>query len=513
MRLFLLLILALATFVASAQKNIIYENLPLGKYAVGFKIITIIDDSRVDKPLYDYLGEKNKGDRRRRITIHLWYPAESNSGKRKLVYADYCYNNSFSTTDETISTGEKETQLAARRSTTERWFGSTTDDDWKKLIQSEMLAKMDAEPLAEKFPLLVGTLRDLSTSVTNEFLASNGYVIAMIHSLNASSFAEAALNDIPDMRFAISHLLKTALIGDDIGTFGFSGSGFSQVLFAMNDYRIKALADIESGIYVEGLFQALSASNYYDPAKLRVPFLHIFSHDLSLQEKYIDEFEKKTKFVKRYRLILNQPKLHHWDFAAEGFTSCIFLNNRGTAGNNIRHSFEIASVYLLNFFNAELKGDPSSQHFLSAKPELQLFPSSLWDITLYEAVARAPNTSEFEYIVRKRGINEALQIVRATIEEDTTGDIRKWFLVNMLGYKFLNEQKYADAIGVFTLNTELHPEDANLFDSLAEAFERSGDKENMKKNAEVVINMLNKKTSLTDTEKGLKTNAEKRLKF
>jgi predicted Zn-dependent protease len=80
-----------------------------------------------------------------------------------------------------------------------------------------------------------------------------------------------------------------------------------------------------------------------------------------------------------------------------------------------------------------------------------------------------------------------------------------------MGYSFLNEKKYKEAIIIFKLNTELHPEDPNLFDSLAEAYELSGDKENMKKTSVVQMEMLNKKDSLSEFEKGLKANAEKRL--
>jgi len=495
----------------SAQKNIIYENLPIGKYAVGFKVITIVDDSRVAKPEYNYLGMKNEGDRRRRITIQLWYPSKANSGKRKLAYGDYCYNNLFKTSDEVIDTNQKNQQFVTFRRSVEGWFGRTTDEAWDKLIRYPMLAEMEAEPVNEKFPLLIGMLRPLSTSVINELLASNGYVVAMINSEGSSSFSESALENIPDMQFVISYLSKNENINDDIGSFGFSGSGFSQVLFAMSDYRVKALADIESGIYMEGLFQALSASNYYNPAKLRVPFLHIFSHDLSLQEKYIDEFEKKAKFAKRYRLILNQPKLHHWDFAAEGYTSCIFLNNRGTAGNNTRQSFEIASTYLLNFFNSELKKDSLSSHFLLDKSSLQKNSPSLWDITVYDPIKPAPDRDDFEYIIRKKGIKEALEIMTDALKNDSSSNIMQWYVLNRLGYKFLNEGKYEEAIGIFKLNTELHPDDANLFDSLAEGYERSGDKENMKKTTSIIIDILNKKPTLTGAEKNLKQNAEKRL--
>ncbi|MEI9909359.1 MAG: hypothetical protein WDO71_06675 [Bacteroidota bacterium] len=58
----------------------------------------------------------------------------------------------------------------------------------------------------------------------------------------------------------------------------------------------------------------------------------------------------------------------------------------------------------------------------------------------------------------------------------------------------------------------MHPGDANLFDSLAEGYEVSGDKERMKKVSGIIMDMLNNKTTLTDGERSLKETAEKRLK-
>ena len=495
------------------QTNAVYENLPVGTYAVGFKIFTLTDDSRIVKPEYNYLGEKNEGDRRKKITVHLWYPAKANTGKRTLRFEDYCYNNLLTSTNEVIDKTQRDGQVNGRRRSVEGWFGKTTDDAWKKLLETSMLATAEAEPVKEKFPLLIGMLRPLSTSITNEMLASNGYVVAMIQQANFSSFAQSTLEAIPDMRFVMAFLDKNSGIDNDrIGTFGFSGSGFSQVLFAMNDYRIKAVADIESGIYMDNLFQNFSASNYYIPSKLRIPFLHIFSRDLSKQEKFINEFETKTKFAKRYRLLLNQPALHHWDFAAEGYTASIFLNNRGDQKNNIRQSFEIASVYLLNFFDAELKKDEKAIAFLSGKPSLKQTQDSLWDISVLTAVKPAPDREEFEYIIRTKGIEKAIAMVKDAVKNDTLSNIMQWFNLNGLGYTFLNERKFKEAIEVFKLNTELHPGDPNLFDSLAEGYELSGDKENMKSVSGIVMEILSKKDSLSDAEKGLKGNAEKRLK-
>jgi CubicO group peptidase (beta-lactamase class C family) len=49
--------------------------------------------------------------------------------------------------------------------------------------------------------------------------------------------------------------------------------------------------------------------------------------------------------------------------------------------------------------------------------------------------------------------------------------------LNRIGYEYLQKKDYARAIGVFRLNTQLYPDSANTYDSLAEALEGSGDKD------------------------------------
>ncbi|MCO6476402.1 MAG: serine hydrolase [Phaeodactylibacter sp.] len=48
--------------------------------------------------------------------------------------------------------------------------------------------------------------------------------------------------------------------------------------------------------------------------------------------------------------------------------------------------------------------------------------------------------------------------------------------LNRLGYRLLNQENARDAIEVFRANTELYPDEANPWDSLAEAYLRAGDK-------------------------------------
>jgi Flp pilus assembly protein TadD len=49
-------------------------------------------------------------------------------------------------------------------------------------------------------------------------------------------------------------------------------------------------------------------------------------------------------------------------------------------------------------------------------------------------------------------------------------------LLNEVGYDLLRQAKYNDAVEIFATNTTLFPTSANAFDSLGEAYLRSGDR-------------------------------------
>ena len=60
-------------------------------------------------------------------------------------------------------------------------------------------------------------------------------------------------------------------------------------------------------------------------------------------------------------------------------------------------------------------------------------------------------------------------------EQDSTSSyINEWDF-NRMGYRHLRDKEYEKAIGVFQLNTKLHPDSDNVYDSLAEAYLLSGD--------------------------------------
>ncbi|AUC82041.1 lipopolysaccharide assembly protein LapB [Lacinutrix sp. Bg11-31] len=77
--------------------------------------------------------------------------------------------------------------------------------------------------------------------------------------------------------------------------------------------------------------------------------------------------------------------------------------------------------------------------------------------------------------LKNKEYDKALEGYLAIQKEDSTSAFLNQYDFNRLGYKFLNDKNYTDAIEVFKLNSALHPTSDNVYDSLAEAYAKSGD--------------------------------------
>jgi CubicO group peptidase (beta-lactamase class C family) len=83
---------------------------------------------------------------------------------------------------------------------------------------------------------------------------------------------------------------------------------------------------------------------------------------------------------------------------------------------------------------------------------------------------------ELEKVYRSSGIDHVLKTYRSLKQNSTEDYDLSEAELNILGYKILyGDRKPADAIKVFTLTTQEYPSSSNAFDSLAEAYQVSGD--------------------------------------
>lgn len=76
-------------------------------------------------------------------------------------------------------------------------------------------------------------------------------------------------------------------------------------------------------------------------------------------------------------------------------------------------------------------------------------------------------------------------------EQDSTSIFIKEWDFNSMGYKHLRDKDYEKAIDIFKINAELHPNSANVYDSLAEAYLFIGDSLQAYQNYKVALSFNN----------------------
>jgi hypothetical protein len=240
--------------------------------------------------------------------------------------------------------------------------------------------------------------------VTLEYLASHGYVVAMVHGEEPAGTIDAGAGleiAVRDMEFAIAALRQRPDVDPGaLAALGFSGAGFSQILLAMRHPDIDAVCDLESAIFDDRMMWPLARGWGYDPAALRVPFLHVYGAPLSKLESRIADFDA-MRYSTRYRYLVDAPTLHHWDFATEGRATTTVLGLRGEAAAPLRQAFEFTNRFLLGFLDAHVKRDEAGRRFIQATPASHGVPAPLVTVREIRGVEPAP-TATHECETRRR---------------------------------------------------------------------------------------------------------------
>lgn len=102
--------------------------------------------------------------------------------------------------------------------------------------------------------------------------------------------------------------------------------------------------------------------------------------------------------------------------------------------------------------------------------------------TFNRLVLKFLNSMDFFNVLRTKGVEAAVQYFhrKRKMEPDTV--FFEEMEMNVLGYRFLQRGKVADAIKLFRLNTVAYPDSGNVYDSLGEAYLKNGQKELAVKN-------------------------------
>jgi hypothetical protein len=141
---------------------------------------------------------------------------------------------------------------------------------------------------------------------------------------------------------------------------GFSGSGLSQFMTPMVLEDFSAVVLLESGVYLDGVYEVLSAHPAYAPDKFRVALLFLYNKARFEKLSQSRNFSSLTGNNK-HLILFDSKDQHHWDFATEGIMTSLYLQTRPeeTANTQIR-LFNTMNTLIVEFFDRYLKDEPNS---------------------------------------------------------------------------------------------------------------------------------------------------------
>ena len=144
----------------------------------------------------------------------------------------------------------------------------------------------------------------------------------------------------------------------------------------------------------------------------------------------------------------------------------------------IRRGYELASNYVLHFFDAYLKGDPAGLAFLRKAPESNGAPPGWVEAVSKNAVSPRADINAFIHYVRTHGgwpkAGEAL----AGIRQSDPGYAISSADLSTLGSTYLDAKRTADAIAVLRVNVVMHPKLADAYDGWRQAYVAADDTAN-----------------------------------
>ena len=453
-------------------------ELPHGQFKVGFKNYNKNDNTRSYKRLCDWDNKVLA----RQISISLWYPASEITTNGKLKVIDYM----------TILKQEEEWESLPNDRILS-WFYYSDNKKNRKQFEIETKAYVNAQPVKEKFPVVIYAPSYQASSVENfalcEFLASHGYIVVSSPSRGTESrFLDGGTTrDIEtqarDIEFLIAEATSlTNADSDKLSVIGFSFGGISNVLAQMRNERIKALICLDGSIKYQ--FQKLLASSYANVSKVDVPFIFMSQKDIPLSvmiEDKIDTtlnqnfpFFDSLKYSQAYYLKFND--LTHPYFSSMGILFQDRDPRQDKSDKEIIVSYQWVSKYALNFLNAFLKGDKPSIQFIDKDPVNNGVAPNLILLKTKKPVAQPMSFEDFNVLARNQGYKNLETLVKGQKDQNSGIQLQEWKL-NNLGLQLLFQGKVQEGINVLSLNTILYPNSANSFDSLAEGYLIQGNKE------------------------------------
>lgn len=480
MRRFLLIaLMLLAPGGALAQSNFTRTN-PPGPHGVGLRVVEQYDQARGYRGATDpYTGKATRGDRARPVQTLIWYPAEKGTG-RAISAGDYLRLGGTSDEFPAVPAerlGLEDGYISSR-------VGGLTPERAKAELTAPMVARRDAAASAGKFPVIIYAPSYRATAFENadlcEFLASHGYVVIASPSIGQSPEGmkddlEGVETQLADIQFLIGYAHGLAQADTEhLAVIGYSWGGLANVMAAAKDSRIDALVSLDGS--VRSYPDVIEQSRFLTPDRITVPMLYVAATPRQMEDTPADmnaerSFLNKMRYADLYRVTL--AAYVHANFSVMGQR---FMADSGY-GNYDKDELSAANgwleTYVRHFLDGTLKGDASGLAFLELPAAETGAPAHLLTVYRTKSQGAPPSRAAFAAELARAGFDQAAARYQAWRKLEpgfalSDGELTTW------GYKLLRGGQGRPAIAILRLNSELHGDSWNAFDSLGEAYASNG---------------------------------------
>jgi len=375
----------------------------------------------------------------------------------------------------------------------------------------------DAEPLAGPFPVILWSLGSPALyQASAEHLASHGYVVAILPRLPPTA---SLVDNSPtlldydaksrDLDFLLAEVSRLPFAdARTVGVTGFSAGGRWAIGEAMRNPDVRAVVSQDSILLFgdDGATQ-LAAMPYYEPDRVRVPVLHMVRREWVPRET--SGLWTAMRNAERSRLIFEAPALNHLDFASLGYASTL-VGLRPEAKEAVAQAFAAWQRATLWFFDAHMKGEAAARARVATLPAgLGLAP----DAITAERTVSAPSGIDEQQLAEALVDDFAGALVRARAllaAGGATPAIER--SVNLSGYQLLASGRPTEAMALFTLNADAFANSANVWDSLADAYEATGELAKAEEASRKALDLLARDTTTpADRKEAIRRSAEARL--
>lgn len=453
---------------------------PHGPEDVGLKVVEQYDYTRIYHGTTDDLGKPYTGERARPLQTLIWYPA-GKSARQPMTVGNYVQLRA----NETVFDKAHPEPIPDPR-----------DSGMALVIDDRLWAVRDAPMKAGHYPVVIYAPSFSASPWENadlcEYLASNGYVVLASPDMGVSTRNMTA--DVPgidaqarDISFLIGYaqtLPDTDM--SEVAVGGYSWGGISNLFAASRDPRIRALFALDGSMRY---FPALVKQAEVHPERLTIPLLYFTQGEISLEEQQAHASEDRlqgpnvlNEWTHGDLITVDMMGMAHGEFGSmtqrnehswQGF-SAWQKGDYGREDGMVGYGW--VARYTLAYLDAYLKHDTAAMEFLKKMPKENGVPPHLIAANFRAASGMVVSLDKFREELNKQGFDHAAEIYAALQKQDANFKLTEGF-VNVWGYHLIEEHHLPEAIGVFKLNMALHPDSGNVYDSLAEAYIKAGDKE------------------------------------